>query len=114
MVEARWSAETRHYEAKVIRENFSNGLRRPVVTRQDDEAAKTARDAWLKWWAARFGDTPEVWVEIPDSTVNPVPNPTGRAVLCWSVLNTKANGVYCFMPFVGAFDDRGVQVRTYA
>jgi hypothetical protein len=98
----------------VIRENFGNGLRRPAVTPEDEEAAKAARAAWMKWWTARFGDMSEVWVEIPDSKVNPVPNPTGRPVLCWSVLNPKANGVYCFMPFLAAFDDRGAQARTYA
>jgi hypothetical protein len=40
-----------------------------------------------------------VWIEIPDRKINAVQNPTGHAVLCWSVFNGESNGVYCFVPF---------------
>ena len=33
-------------------------------------------------------------------------NPTGHAVLCWSVFNSEFNGVYCFVPFTAAFNER--------
>jgi hypothetical protein len=42
----------------------------------------------------------------PEAKVNPVQNPTGHAVLCWSVFNSEFNGVYCFVPFTAAFNDR--------
>ena len=56
----------------------------------------------MQRWAAQYGDRDEVWIQIPESRVNPVENPTGRAVLCWSVFNRESNGVYCFVPFSAA------------
>jgi hypothetical protein len=99
MVEAMWNDRTRHYGARVVREKFSNSLGRPVLTQEDDEASQAARIAWMNRWTSRFGDSPDVWVEIPETKINTVRNPTGRAVLCWSVFNSDFNGVYCFVPF---------------
>ena len=52
-------------------------------------------------WTARFGDKPEIWIEIPEAKVNHVSNPTGHAVLCWSTFYPDFNGVFCFIPYEG-------------
>jgi hypothetical protein len=106
MVDAKWNDRTRHFEARVMREKFSYSPARPIVSQEDEEASQTARSAWMARWSSRFGDSPEVWIEIPEAKVNPVLNPTGHAVLCWSVFGTELNGVYCFMPFISAFNER--------
>jgi hypothetical protein len=105
MVEARWNDRTRHYEARVMREKFSNALGRPILSQEDDDAFQVAKSTWITRWVSKYGDIPDVWVEIPEATVNPVRNPTGHAVLCWSVSNSLNNGVYCFVPFTAAFND---------
>jgi hypothetical protein len=106
MVEAKWNDLTRHYEARVTREKFSNSLGRPILSNEDAEASEAARSAWINRWINKYGESPDVWVEIPDAKVNPVQNPTGQAVLCWSLFNSEFNGVYCFMPFTAASNDR--------
>jgi hypothetical protein len=95
MVESRWDDRTRHFEAKVIRDVFGNALRNSgsSVTREG------ARYVWMWNWVARFGDTPEIWIEIPEARVNHAANPTGHAVLCWSNFLPNFNGVLCFIPY---------------
>jgi hypothetical protein len=60
----------------------------------------------MKRWISRHGDSPDVWIEVPEARVNPVQNPIGHAALCWSLFNSEFNGVYCFVPFTAAFNDR--------
>jgi hypothetical protein len=84
MVESRWNGRTQHYEAKVVREIFSNALRNSPLYEKDPAAFQSARQIWLSKWLASFGDVPEAWIEIPDARINQASNPTGRAVLCWS------------------------------
>lgn len=105
MVEATWNDRTRHYEARVMREKFSNALGKPILSQEDEDAFQAAKSAWITRWVGKYGDRPDVWIEIPEATVNPVQNPTGHAVLCWSVSNSQNNGVYCFVPFTAAFND---------
>ena len=102
MVEARWNDQTRHFGARVTRESFGSGLQNPIVSPEDNEAFQAAKDAWTRRWIAKFGDDPDVWIEIPDHKINAVQNPTGHAALCWSVFNGESNGVYCFVPFTAA------------
>ncbi|HEY7578144.1 MAG TPA: hypothetical protein VH855_11165 [Acetobacteraceae bacterium] len=102
MVEARWNQQTQHYEAKVLREAFSNALQHSPLYQGDNEAFQAAREIWLRNWIVNYGDTPEIWIEIPESRVNQVHNPTGRAVLCWSIFYGDFNGVFCFVPFSAA------------
>ena len=99
MVEARWIDETQHFEARVTRETFGRGLQNPILSPEDNDAAQAAQNAWTLRWIAKFGDNPDVWIERPDRKINAVQNPTGHAVLCWSVFNGESNGVYCFVPF---------------
>ena len=80
MVESRWNGRTQHYEAKVVRDAFSNALRNSPLYEKD----------------------PEAWIEIPDARIDQANNPTGRAVLCWSTFYPDFNGVFCFIPFQGA------------
>ncbi len=105
MVDATWNDRTRHYEARVMRETFSNGLGRPALSEEDEDAFRAAKSAWITRWVSKYGDRPDVWIEIPEATVNLVRNPTGHAVLCWSVSNSQNNGVYCFVPYTAAFND---------
>jgi hypothetical protein len=114
LVEARWNEHTQHYEAKVTRERFSNALGQPVLSHEDDEAFQAARSAWMKHWITKYGDNPGVWIEVPQAKVNPVQNPTGHAVLCWSVFNSESNGVYCFVPFVAAENKFGDRPEAHA
>ena len=105
MVDAEWNDQTQHYKAKVTREKFSNSLGRPILSQEDEDAQQAAKSAWMRRWISRFGDTTDVWIEIADAKVNPVQNPTGHAVLCWSVFNVEFNGVYCFVPFTAAYNE---------
>jgi hypothetical protein len=102
MVESRWNGRTQHYEAKVVREVFSNALRNSPLYEKDPAAFQSARQIWLSKWITSFGDIPEAWIEIPDARINQANNPTGRAVLCWSTFYPDFNGVFCFIPFQGA------------
>lgn len=112
MVDARWNDQTQHYEARVTPEAFSNALRTPV-SQEDDEAYSTARSAWMNRWAANYGGRSEIWIEIPEAKVNFVQNPTGHAVLCWSLFNDESNGVYCFVPFRAAFNTFVDRIRWH-
>ena len=102
MVESRWNGRTQHYEAKVVREIFSNALRNSPLYEKDPAAFQSARQIWLSKWLTYFGDVAEAWIEIPDARINQASNPTGRAVLCWSTFYPDFNGVFCFIPFQGA------------
>ena len=102
MVEAKWNDRTQHYEARVTRERFSTVVRGLTWSRESEEAYQIARNHWMQQWLRRYGDNPDFWVEIPETKVNAVQNPTGHAVLCWSVFNTEFNGVFCFVPYLGA------------
>lgn len=68
----------------------------------DFAAYEKAKSVWVRKWIAKFGDKPEAWIEIPETRVNRVSNPTGRAVLCWSAFYPDFNGVFCFIPYQGA------------
>ena len=68
-----------------------------VIPRPDEKA----RYVWMWNWIARFGDKPEIWIEIPEAKVNHASNPTGHAVLCWSAFYPNFNGVFCFIPYQG-------------
>jgi hypothetical protein len=47
----------------------------------------------MKRWISRHGDSPDVWIEVPEARVNPVQNPIGHAALCWSLFNSEFNDV---------------------
>jgi hypothetical protein len=102
MVESRWNSQTRHYEARVVREVFSNALRTSSVYENDAAAFQNARRIWISDWIAAYGDVPATWIEIPEARINLANNPTGHAVLCWSVFYPEFNGVFCFIPYQGA------------
>jgi hypothetical protein len=102
LVEDRWNDQTRHYEAKVMRDVFSNALQGSSLYENDRTAFQAAKRIWLSKWITSFGDISEVWIEIPDARINPVNNPTGHAVLCWSTFYPDFNGVFCFIPYQGA------------
>jgi hypothetical protein len=104
MVDARWNDRTQHHEARVTRERFGGRLRAPV-SQEDDEANEAAQSAWMQRWVTQYGDRPDVWIEIPGVKVNTIQNPTGHAVLCWSIFNSESNGVYCFVPFTAASNE---------
>jgi hypothetical protein len=99
MVESRWNDQTAHFEAKVIRDVFGNA---PPRTSGDSAAREKARYVWMWNWIAKFGDKPEIWIEIPEAKVNHASNPTGHAVLCWSAFPSNFNGVFCFIPYQGS------------
>ena len=103
MVDARWNDWTRHYEARVTRERFGTTLR-TRFSQEDNEADETAKSAWMQRWITKYGDRPDVWIEIPGVKLNTIQNPTGHAVLCWSIFNSESNGVYCFVPFTAAIN----------
>jgi hypothetical protein len=113
MVESRWNTETQRFEALVKREVFSNALRSSVLYANDNEAFAAAKRVWIRIWINRFGDTPETWIEVPESRVNHIQNPTGRAVLCWSTFFPNFNGVFCFVPFTAAFNDYVDRTRMH-
>jgi hypothetical protein len=102
MVESRWNSQTQHYEARVARDVFSNALEKSPLYEKDLVAFQTAKQIWLSKWLAFFGDVPEAWIEIPEARINRTNNPTGRAVLCWSIFYPHFNGVFCFIPFQAA------------
>jgi hypothetical protein len=99
MVESRWNLRTERYEARVIREVFSNALRASPLYENDAATFQTAWKNWISRWIEYYGDVPEVWVEIPEARINVATNPTGHAVLCWSTFYRDFNGVFCFIPF---------------
>ena len=101
MVEARWNGRTQHYEARLTLERFSTTARKETSSRESEEAYQTASSAWMQQWLRRYGDNSDVWIEIPEARVNAVQNPTGHAVLCWSLFNVEFNGVFCFIPYQG-------------
>jgi hypothetical protein len=92
MVESRWNDEAQHYEAKVIRDVFSNALRSSVLYKGNFASYEKAKYVWISKWMTRFGDKGEAWIEVPGSRVNLVPNPTGHSVLCWSTFYPDFNG----------------------
>jgi hypothetical protein len=102
MVEARWNDQTRHYEARVVRDTFSNALRSSPLYLNDAEAFQKAQRIWISKWITSYGDVAETWIEIPAARINSTYNPTGRAVLCWSTFYPDFNGVFCFIPYHGA------------
>jgi hypothetical protein len=83
------------------------------MSQEDNEADSAARSAWMSRWITTYGDIGNVWIEIPEAKVNPVENPTGHAVLCWSIYNSQFNGVYCFIPFLGAYNNSIDRNRWY-
>ena len=102
MVESRWNDQTQHYEAKVVREAFSNALLNSPLYQSDLAAFHAAKLIWLSKWITAYGDVPETWIEIPEARINQTKNPTGHAVLCWSTFYPDFNGVFCFIPYQGA------------
>jgi hypothetical protein len=50
MVESRWNDQTRHREAKVIREVFSNALRNSPRYEKDTSAYHVAKGIWIGNW----------------------------------------------------------------
>ena len=114
MVDSRWNTETQRHEARVIREVFSNALKNSVLYTNDSAAFEVAKGIWIRKWIERFGDTPEAWIEIPETRINHTANPTGRAVLCWSTFALHHfNGVFCFVPFTAAFNEYPLRVVMY-
>jgi hypothetical protein len=114
MVDSRWNTETQRHEARVIREVFSNALKKSVLHVNNPEAFDAAKRIWIRNWTDRFGDTPEAWIEIPEARINHTSNPTGRAVLCWSTFALHHfNGVFCFVPFTAAFNDYVDRTRVH-
>ena len=105
MVDSRWNDRTQQYEARVTRERFGRMTVRTRVSQEDNEADEAAGSAWMARWISRYGDRPDVWIEIPGAKLNTIQNPTGHAVLCWSVFNSESNGVYCFIPFTAAINE---------
>ena len=101
MVESRWNDRTRHYEARVVRDVFSNALRNSPLYVDDIDAFQEARWIWISKWITDYGDVPEIWIEIPEARINLANNPTGHAVLCWSTFYPDFNGVFCFIPYQG-------------
>ena len=99
MVDSRCNDRTQHFEARVIREVFSNALQNSLLYEKDLPTFQIARQIWISKWTMRFGDVPDAWIEIPDARINPTHNPTGRAVLCWSTFYPDFNGVFCFIPY---------------
>jgi hypothetical protein len=83
------------------------------VSQEDDEAYSAAESAWVNRWITKYGESLYVWIEIPAAKVNPVQNPTGHAVLCWSIFNSEFNGVFCFIPFQAASNDPVDRTRWY-
>jgi hypothetical protein len=113
MVESRWNDQTRHYEARVLRDVFINAPEKSPLYERDLPAFRTARQTWLSRWIVAFGDVPEAWIEIPEARVNRIDNPTGRAVLCWSTFYRDFNGVFCFIPFQATFNNDTHRVGMY-
>jgi hypothetical protein len=102
MVEAIWNSQTQHYEAKVVRDVFSNALQNSPLYEKDLAAFQVAKRIWVSKWITSYGDVPEAWIEIPEVRINRINNPTGRSVLFWSTFYPDFNGVFCFIPYHGA------------
>lgn len=102
MVDSRWNSGTQHYEARVVRDVFSNALRSSPLYQRDPVAFQNAQRIWIGQWIARHGDVAETWIEIPEARIKLIDNPTGHAVLCWSTFYPDYNGVFCFIPFHAA------------
>ena len=102
MVNSRWNEWTQRYEAKIVRDVFSNALRSSPLYEKDAAAFRKAQGIWISKWIISFGDVPEAWIEIPEARINPTYNPTGHAVLCWSTFYPDFNGVFCFIPYQGS------------
>lgn len=98
MVDSRLNPTTKQYEAKVVRERFQNALQYSILYEHDGKASEATSRVWTMSWIERFGDISEVWIEIPQERINSIDNPTGHAVLCWSVWYSDFNGVFCFVP----------------
>lgn len=113
MVEARWNEQTLHFEARVTREGFSNSLPAPMSSRADSEPYEAGKGVWMERWIAKFGDTPDVWVDISEAKINRTHNPTGHAVLCWSIFNNESDGVFCFVPFIAAINEHARWISIY-
>ena len=105
MVEVRWNNLTNRYETDVVRESFMYTPFSRILSPEDDDAYQIARRAWMRRWVSIYGDRSDVWIEIPESRVKPIQNPTGHPVLCWSVFNSESNGVFCFVPFTAAINE---------
>ena len=113
LVDARWNDRTQHFEAKVMREEFSNALQySPLVSRNPDRLEKDKRE-WLGRWIANYGNVTEILIEIPETKIIRTDNPTGRAVLCWSPDYEKFDGVFCFVPYLGAFNESADRIRIH-
>ena len=80
---------------------FSDALQSSPIYKSDPAAYKRAQQIWIRIWIAAYGDVPATWIEIPETRINPVNNPTGHAVLCWSIFYPDYNGVFCFIPYQG-------------
>src|SRR5689334_780969 len=70
MVDSRWNNQTRRYEARVVREVFSNALRNSPLYESDATAFRKAQGVWISKWIAAHGDVPDAWIEIPEARVN--------------------------------------------
>jgi hypothetical protein len=101
MVDSRWNVQTQHYEARVVRDVFSNALRNSVLYENDAAAYQQAERVWISKWITAYGNVADTWIEIPEARINPTYNPTDRAVLCWSTFYPDFNGVFCFIPYQG-------------
>jgi hypothetical protein len=103
---AAWSrpdgTARQHYEAKVVRDVFSNALQNSPLYEKDLAAFQVAKRIWVSKWITSYGDVPEAWIEIPEVRINQINNPTGRSVLFWSTFYPDFNGVFCFIPYHGA------------
>ncbi len=44
----------------------------------------------------KFADGTNAWIAIPAEVIRRVPNPTGRAIACWSHDHLRDRGFYCF------------------
>jgi hypothetical protein len=83
----------------VVREIFIDALKNSRLYRSDEERWMRAKEIWIKLWTDYYGDSSEVWIEVPHHKVIEHHNPTGHAVLCWSVFYRDNNGVFCFVPY---------------
>jgi len=80
---------------------FGNAPRSSALHEGAAAANEKAIYVWMWNWTSRFGDSPEVWIQIPEAKISHVPNPTGHSVLCWSAFRPDFNGVLCFIPYDG-------------
>ena len=45
----------------------------------------------------KFTDGTNAWITVPPGVIKRVPNPTGRAIACWSHDHLRDGGFYCFV-----------------